>query len=329
MRGAAPLLAGVELGGTKCVCVLASGPDDVRDERRMATGAPDETLGAIAAVLDEWGAGAEPITALGIAAFGPIELDRASPRFGRIGSAGKLGWGGADVAGRIAGGRDLPLALDTDVNGAALAEGRWGAARGLDDFAYLTVGTGIGVGLIVHGKPIRGLGHAEGGHVRVARAPDDDWPGWCPRHGDCAEGLASGSAILARTGARAETLARDHPVWPLVAHILGGLLAALVFIAAPRRIIVGGGVMAGKPWLFAAIRRELVANIAGYLDAPELGAGIDDYVVAPALGARAGPLGAIALAMDALAKTGRHPGLDPGSSAPSAALALDARSSPA
>lgn len=295
-----PLLAGIELGGTKCVCILGTGPNDAREEVRVPTTRPDETLAAIEAVLDGWRSEGHDFAALGIGSFGPVDLDRASPAYGRITSTPKPGWANTDVAGRLAGRYAVPTRFETDVNGAALAEGRWGAAQGLDDFAYVTVGTGVGVGLISVGRPIRGFTHAELGHIRVARAPGDDWPGSCPFHGGCVEGLAAGSAIEARTGTCGSNLPPEHPVWPLVAHTLGQLLHVLVLTAAPRRILIGGGVMNGSGHLFPMIREELVQSLNGYVVAPELQSGLDTYVLAPALGDRAGPLGTLALAADAL-----------------------------
>lgn len=304
MADSLPLLAGVELGGTKCVCVLGTGPGDIREEVRVPTTRPDETLRAIEQIIDGWRQRGETFAALGIGSFGPVDLDRGSPTYGHITSTPKPDWAGTDVAGRLARRYEVPVGFDTDVNGAALAEGRWGAAQGLPDFAYITVGTGVGVGLVTAGRPISGFTHAEIGHIRVARAEGDDWPGSCPFHGGCVEGLAAGSAIAARTGTCGSELPPGHPVWPLVAHTLGQLLHVLVLTAAPRRILIGGGVMNGSGHLFPMVREELVRSINGYVVAPELESGLGDYVVAPALGDRAGPLGTLALAADALVREG-------------------------
>lgn len=300
-RTETPLIAGVELGGTKCVCILASGPDDVRDEVRLPTTTPDETLGAIAAVLKRWKADAG-FAAVGIASFGPLELDDRSPDFGRIVNTTKPGWSGADVIG-LGRGLGVPVAIDTDVNGAAFAEGRWGAARGLRSFAYVTVGTGIGAGSIVDGRSVRGLGHSEAGHLRVGRLPGDDWPGICSYHGDCVEGLASGPAVQARAGRPGGELAQDDPAWAMVVHALGGLLHNLVLTTAPERVLIGGGVADGQPWLFPRIRTALVDSLAGYGVAGRIAADLEAFVRAPGLGSRAGPLGAIALGLAALAGT--------------------------
>jgi fructokinase len=290
-----PIVASVELGGTKCVCLLGAGPDSIVDRRRIPTGAPEETLAAIEAVLDEWRAGPRPFTALGIAAFGPLDLDPTSPGWGHVAATPKPGWRGIDLASRLKRRFGVPTGFDTDVDGAALAEGRWGAARGLADYAYVTVGTGIGVGLIARGRPVGGFSHAEAGHVRIVRAAGDHWPGSCPFHSDCVEGLASGPAIAARLGRPAAEAEPDDPVWPLVAHALAQLFHGLALIAAPRLILAGGGVMEAQPQLFPMVRAALRASLADYVRLPE-----GDYVVPPGLGPLAGPCGGLALGLDAL-----------------------------
>lgn len=296
-----PLFAGVELGGTKCLCILGTGPDDVRELVSLPTKEPGSTLAAIEAVLTGWHEQGDGFAALGIGCFGPIERETGAPDHGRIKATPKAGWSDCDVVGQIAGQFSVPTAFDTDVNAAAIAEGRWGAAQGLEDYAYVTVGTGVGVGLIVAGSSIGGFGHSELGHIRTVRAPGDHWPGSCPFHGDCIEGLASGSAIAARLGAEPSCVADDHEVWLLVAQALGQLAHTLVLAATPRRIVMGGGVMAARPQLLAMMRSQLLKSLNGYVSATELDA-IDDYIVGPALGGRAGPLGALALASDAMAR---------------------------
>ena len=299
MAGPRLLLAGVELGGTKCVCILGSGPGDIRAQVRVQTRGSEPTLAEIAAVFDSWRTQHGPPEGLGIACFGPLDLRTGSGSFGHVISSPKSGWDGADVLGRLAQGRGVPVEINTDVNAAALAEGRWGAARGLDDFAYVTVGTGIGVGLIVAGQTVFGCNHPELGHVRVARVAGDAWPGHCPYHGDCVEGLASGPAIAARTGVAPADLGPTDPAWELVAHALGQLAHTLVLATGPRRLIFGGGVVQGRPELLARVRGHLVDSLNGYLRVDELTRGISDYLVPPGLGALSGPLGALALAADA------------------------------
>ena len=287
--------AGVELGGTKCVVILARGPDDVLARETLPTTSPDETLGAIAASLTKWQS-EEGFEALGVASFGPIDLDPKSPTYGHITSTPKPGWAGADVLGELKRAAQAPAAFDTDVNGAALAEMRWGAGRGFEDFAYVTVGTGVGVGLVANGWPMRGFAHCELGHIRVARLPGDAFEGSCPFHGDCVEGLAAGPSLIARVGAeRAIDLPSDDPVWDSVASALAQLCHAIVCAAAPLRIAMGGGVIDNQPHLLERIEAMLIDSLAGYMTLPEGGR----YLRSPELGRDAGPLGAIALAMNA------------------------------
>jgi fructokinase len=292
----APLIAGIELGGTKCICLLATGPDDIREEVRIPTTTPEETLGHIETVLDRWSG----YQALGIASFGPVSIDRDAADYGSITATTKAGWSNTDVARRFAaraGG--VPTGFDSDVAGAALSEGIWGAAQGLADHAYITVGTGVGVGLVMHGRPTSGMTHPELGHIRPTQLPGDTWPGICTYHGACVEGLASGPAIQARTGTRAPDLPLDHPVWDTVAHTLAQLLHILVLTGIPRRIVMGGGVITGMPHLLPLIRERLVASLGGY-GATGLIEPVEQFVVPAALGNSAGPLGAIVLGQRAL-----------------------------
>ncbi|HEU5068396.1 MAG TPA: ROK family protein [Sphingomicrobium sp.] len=292
-----PLYAGVELGGTKCVCTLARGHDQILEQVTVPTTSPDETLAAIEDTVAGWNRN-EPVHALGIGSFGPIDLDRASITYGSITSTPKPGWRGADVAGRLQRALNVPTGFDTDVNGAALAELKWGAGQGLRDLAYVTVGTGVGVGLICDGKPVHGFGHPEAGHIRIARMPGDDWSGSCPFHGDCVEGLAAGPAIKARLGVEhLHDFPPDHPVWETVAWALAQLCHGLVCTAAPSTILIGGGVVTGQPHLIERTGQLLVESLAGYVSLPPG----RPYVKAPGLGSQAGPLGSIALAMDAAA----------------------------
>lgn len=286
--------AGVELGGTKCVAMLARGADDVLAREVVPTATPDETLGRLERILVDWKRD-HGFDALGVASFGPLDLDPASATWGRILETPKPRWAGADVAARLCEAVRVPVAFDTDVNGAALAEMRWGSGRGFDDFAYVTVGTGVGVGLIVNGEPTRGFGHCELGHVRVARLPGDDWPGSCPYHRDCVEGLASGSSLEARFGDGVKQLAPDHPVWDSVAWTLAQLCHVIVCTGAPRRIAMGGGVIVQQPHLLPRIKSKLAESLNGFITLPSDG----DYLRLPELGSDAGPLGAIALATTA------------------------------
>ncbi len=302
-----PLLGGVELGGTKCVCLLGTGADDISVRTSVPTGSdPYTTLSRIEEILRNGVALHGPIQALGVACFGPLDLARHSPTFGTITSTVKPGWHNTPVAARLQRAFDVPLGFDTDVNGAALAEGRWGAAAGLADYAYVTVGTGVGVGLVVNGRLAHGFGHPELGHIRIARKAGDGWPGACAYHGDCVEGLASGTAIAARAGVPAHLIPAQDGVWELAAHALAQLLHTLVLATAPRRILVGGGVIDERPELLPLMRRHLRESLNGYLDLGGLTGDLDQYVVAPGLGPLAGPSGALALAADALTRMQRE-----------------------
>jgi fructokinase len=291
------LLAGVELGGTKVVCVVGTGPDDVAAELRLETRRPEETLGAAAAFLAE-----HSFDALGIASFGPVELRPADPAWGSITTTPKPGWSGVDVVRALRGAASVPVAFDTDVNAAALAEGRWGAARGIDSFVYVTVGTGIGGGVVTDGRLVHGLVHPELGHIPVARRPDDRHPSVCPYHPDCWEGLTSGPALMERFGMRledADDAVREEAA-ELAAGYLGAGLRTLVYALAPQRIVLGGGV-ASLPGLHERVRAMLHSELAGYPGLPEHDAA--GFVVPPALGGRAGGLGALVLADEALARS--------------------------
>ena len=296
-----PLYGGIEAGGTKFVCAVGAGPDDIRAEVRFPTTSPAETIKKAVAFFEEQQKLLNrPLTALGIAAFGPLDPNRGSPTFGFITSTPKPGWQNADLAGEVRRALKLPVGFDTDVNGAALAEGRWGAAQGLDTFLYLTIGTGVGGGGMVGGKLMHGLVHPEMGHIRLPRDRQaDPFEGFCLYHGDCLEGLASGPALEKRWGVKAETLPPEHPAWALEAHYLGLALSDFICTLSPQRIILGGGVMS-QPHLFPLVRAETLRLLNGYVRSPQILEKIDEYIVPPALGARAGVLGAFALAKAAI-----------------------------
>jgi fructokinase len=289
----------VEAGGTKFVCAIGDETGKIHAETRFPTADPKSTLATLQTFLDEGGRALGGLTAIGIASFGPVELDRARPRYGFIGHTPKPGWSHTDIVGTLARNFSGPIALDTDVNAAALAEHRWGAAREVKNLVYLTIGTGIGGGALVDGVPIHGLMHPEIGHIRPRRHPlDCAFEGVCPFHGDCLEGVASGPAILARTGASLEDLDARHPQWEIEADYLGQLCAQLVLTLSPERIVMGGGVMS-QIRLLPFIRQRMTHWLGGYIDRDEMRDGADRYVVAPALGSRVGVLGALVLAIDA------------------------------
>jgi len=282
---------GIEAGGTKFVCAVGTSPDDLH-QVRFSTTTPQATIDRAIAFFR---AQREPVAAIGIGSFGPIDLHSDSKTWGYITTTPKPGWANVDLAGTIRRALDVPVAFDTDVNAAALGEHRWGAAQGLASFIYLTIGTGIGGGGLVSGKMLHGLIHPEMGHIRLPHdLARDPFPGLCPFHGDCFEGLASGPAIEKRWGQRGETLPADHPAWALEAHYIALALANYVCVLSPQRIILGGGVME-QAQLFPLVRRAVQQLLGGYIQSPEILQHIDEYIVPPGLGERAGVLGAIAL----------------------------------
>jgi fructokinase len=288
------VFGGVETGGTWCVCAVGTGPDHIISYDQFRTGEPDETLERIVEFFS--GSEQRPV-ALGVGSFGPVDPDPASPTWGYVTTTPKPGWRHTAVAPVLRERLGVPVVFDNDVDAAALGEYRWGAGRGLESVCYLTVGTGIGGGLLIGGHPRHGLVHPEVGHIRVPHDPArDPFEGDCPAHGDCWEGLASGGAIAKRWGTSPEKLPDDHRAWALEADYLALGILSIVLVASPHRVIVGGGVME-RASLLPRVRERLVELVAGYLDTPLLRRDeIDEYLVAPQLGDRAGVLGAIALA---------------------------------
>lgn len=291
------LFGGIEAGGTKFVCAVGTGPDDLRDEIRFPTTTPDETIGQAVAYFKEQ-ADQEPLAAIGIASFGPVDPDPKSDTWGYITTTPKPNWHNAEFATVLQRELGVPVGFDTDVNGAALGEHRWGVGRGLDNFIYLTIGTGVGGGAMVNGQLVHGLLHPEMGHFLLPPRSDDPAPdGFCPYHGHCLEGMANGPAIEKRWGQKAETLAEDHPAWELEAHYLAVGLENLICVYSPQRIIMGGGVMEQEQ-IFPMLREKVLALLNGYVQSPNVLEQIDSYIVPPGLGNKAGILGAIALAQD-------------------------------
>ncbi|MBW1683716.1 MAG: ROK family protein [Deltaproteobacteria bacterium] len=292
----AQLCGAVEAGGTKFVCAVGTGPDDLRAEARFATTTPEATLAEVVRFLDAQRAKHGDLAAIGAGCFGPLDLDPASKTFGHITSTPKQGWAGTDLGGVLGAALGVPVVVDTDVNAAAFGEWQWGAARGLDTFVYLTVGTGIGGGGMARGELLHGLVHPEMGHLRLPHDRSrDPFEGCCPFHGDCWEGLAAGPALEARWGKPPVNLPSGHPAWELEAEYLALGLANLVCTISPQRLILGGGIMQ-QEGLFPLVRKRLVQLLNGYIHSPQILEKIDAFVVPPALGARAGILGAIALA---------------------------------
>ena len=288
-----PCFGAVEAGGTKFSCILGSGPDHILSECTILTTTPDETLSQ---VIEFFTKTTEPISAIGIGSFGPVELDQSSRLFGHITNTPKPGWQNADLVGIIGRALKVPIFFDTDTNVAGLAERKWGNAQSLDYVLYVTVGTGIGGGFIINGKPLHGLLHPEMGHMRIPHDREQDpFLGACPFHGDCLEGLASGPAIHKRWGTPGEFLPSDHPAWTLEARYLATGLVNLICALSPQRIILGGGVMRQRE-LYDEIRIKMKDLANRYFGHAQFEDKISEYVVPPKLGGRAGVLGALALA---------------------------------
>ena len=288
-------IGGIELGGTKAIALV--GRDGVIEQRTsIPTGTdPNATLSALESWLTERG----PFDAFGIASFGPVALDPQAADYGSIRTTSKPGWAGTQLLARFADRFACPVAIDTDVNAAALAEQRWGAGQGCDTLAYITIGTGVGVGIVVGGRPLHGRLHPEAGHLSLRRGPNDDFPGTCGFHGDCIEGLISGPALAARFRKPAPDIAPNDPRWHFPGADLAQLLSNLIHTVSPQRILIGGGVGIGCPTLTQAALTALPALVSGYF--PELAEPVLRRMIVPAaLGPDAGPLGAIALGLRAL-----------------------------
>lgn len=295
-----PRLAGIELGGTKTIVTLGEGTR-VLESHALPTTSPDETLGAALAYLRAWQA-ASRLAAIGIASFGPIRVAPDAADFGTILATPKSGWSDTGVLARVKTHFDCPIGVDTDVNAAALAEHAFGAGQGCSSLVYITIGTGLGAGILIDGKPVHGVLHPELGHIRTRRSPGSTFAGTCPFHGDCIEGLISGPALEARLPTHPGKLDPASPAWDEVGNDLAELLAVLVLSLSPQRIIVGGGVATRQPHLLERARSRLPVILAGYV--PDLDrAAIETMICLPALGASAGPVGSLLLAHMALAES--------------------------
>jgi fructokinase len=286
--------AAIEAGGTKFRVAIARGRDVVADTT-IPTTVPDETIGASISFIENAGF---DVAAAGIACFGPLDLDPDSPTYGSITRTPKAAWGDTPVLAPVREALGVPAAIDIDVGGAARGEMRWGAARGLRNFLYLTIGTGIGGGAVVDHTVLHGMGHPEMGHVMIDRAPGDDFPGTCPFHDICVEGMAAGPAIEQRWGSPGAELSDREEVWQLEAEYLAQALRTYTYVLAPERILLGGGVMQ-QDGLIEQVRERLGELLGGYATSELARGSLDDYVVAPELGQDAGLIGAIALAMEA------------------------------
>lgn len=288
---------GIDAGGTSWRCAIFDGKDKILSRTAFPTTTPDETLARAIGFFNAHRDQGLAVSCIGMACFGPLAVNPSSPRWGHILATTKPHWSGADVAGEMAAGTGCAIALETDVTAAAFAERAWGAGLGLDDVAYVTVGTGIGAGIILGGKAVWGTMHPEAGHMRAPRHPNDlAFKGVCPFHGDCIEGLASAPALQARWGMDASELPDDHPAWDIEAHYLAHLAANLVLTTAVKRVIFGGGVMA-RGGLVERVATKAKALIGPYGTAAPGEGGFD--VVGAGLGLDSGLLGALWLAEQA------------------------------
>jgi fructokinase len=282
----------MEGGGTKFVCAVGTSPDNIQDEIRYPTTTPDETLDRAVDFFKKY-----KLAALGLAPFGPVDLNPNSPTYGSITTTPKPGWANTNIVAPFRRAFDIPLAFDLDVNAAAIGEWIWVPAnRGLDSLVYYTIGTGIGAGVIAGGKTIHGLTHPEAGHMRLPHDHvKDPFPGNCPFHGDCFEGLAAGPALAARLGLRGDSLPDEHPIWELEAGYIAAALVNTLLTVSPQKIVLGGGVM-DRLFLFPLIRAKVKELLSGYVASPVFSGSLEEFIVPPALGNKSGILGAMAMA---------------------------------
>lgn len=263
----APVYGAIDAGGTKWACAVGTSPSDIRATQVIPTTSPPETLAAVIRFFTEWTEENGSLAALGVSCFGPLIRDRKHPKWGHITNTPKPGWTDVSVAPVLGQALGVPVGFDTDINGAAMAEHRWGAAAGVDDFAYINIGTGVGGTLVSNGQIVTGRMHSEMGHIRPRRHPDDPFEGSCPFHGDCYEGLVSGAAIQAAAGKSAKDLDGEDPRWDIVAYYIAQLCCTLVYVASTEKIVLGGGVMK-QGHLLPRVGREMLKGFHRYLDWP-------------------------------------------------------------
>ena len=280
---------GIEAGGTKFICAVADETGAIIEKVSIPTTVPDETLTHVQAFFDQY-----DLLAMGIGSFGPIGIDPAQSNYGHILATPKKGWENYPFLPAMQARYNIPFVFTTDVNAAAYGELKNGAAQGKESCVYLTIGTGIGAGVVLNGQILQGIGHPEMGHIHVKRHPEDTYEGTCPYHKDCLEGLAAGPSLEARTGIRGENLPEDHPIWDLQAYYIGQALMTYSLTLAPEKIVLGGGVM-NQDHLLKKIREQFAEQMAGYMVTPAL----DEYIVRWGLPNESGITGCLLLAMDA------------------------------
>ena len=288
------LFGALEAGGTKMVCAIGDENGNILERVSIPTGTPENTMPPMIEFFKDKG-----ICALGIGCFGPVDLDKKSPTYGYITSTPKLAWTNYPIVAEFEKALGVPVGFDTDVNAAALGEATWGCTKDVENSIYITIGTGVGVGVIANGKPYHGMIHPEGGHILLARHPQDPMVGsGCPFHENCMEGLAAGPSLEKRWGVKGAELSERMEVWEMEAWYIGQAITNYIMILSPERIICGGGVM-HQPCLLPLIRKEVARQMNGYIK----GKGMDDlenYIVGVSLNDNQGAMGAVKLAMDAL-----------------------------
>jgi fructokinase len=283
--------------------MAGNGPDDIWAVATIPTSNPKDTFRSVLEFFREVQK-IGSLKGLGVASFGPVDLDVKSPKYGYITNTPKDGWRNINVVGVLQTALDVPIAFDTDVNGAAYGEYKWGAGKGLDNFLYLTIGTGIGGGIVLNGRILMGINHPEMGHIRIPHDLEaDPFKGNCPYHRDCFEGLASGPALEARWGIKPNELPPDHRGWHIEANYIGIALTNYIFSFSPQRIVIGGGIM-NMPGLIEKTRAAVLRMMGGYMHETQMVDNIDSYIVLPKLGSRSGALGAIALARERIGQNG-------------------------
>ncbi len=287
------LFGALEAGGTKMVCAIGNENGEILEQKSIPTTTPEETMPAILEYFKD-----KEIASIGIACFGPIDLNKNSETYGYITSTPKIPWRNYNIVGAVKDALKIPVGFDTDVNGSLLGEVTWGCAKGLTDAVYFTIGTGVGAGIMTNGKMLHGMLHPEAGHVKMVPRSGDTYKGKCPYHGTCFEGMAAGPAIEERWGAKAVQLADREEVWDLESYYIAQALMGIVLTLSPQKIILGGGVMHQKQ-LFSMIREKMLKELNGYIQAKEL-ADIDNYIVPARLNDDQGIMGCIKLAMNSL-----------------------------
>jgi fructokinase len=287
-------LGAIEAGGTKFVCGIGNEQGQIFDRVSFPTTTPEETMSQVIRFFE-----AHQVEAIGIGSFGPVDLNRSSSTYGYITTTPKPYWGQYPIMQELRKHIPVPIGFDTDVNCAALGEAEWGAAKGLDSCVYMTVGTGIGAGVIAEGKLLHGLIHPEVGHILVKRHPEDKFQGSCPYHNDCLEGMASGPAIEKRWGKKGSELVNMDQVWEFQSYYIAQAVANLIYMLSPKKIILGGGVMKQKQ-LFPLIHQHVLQMLNGYVQKEEVLSGIDQYIVSPGLVDDAGLSGGLVLALQEL-----------------------------